>query len=368
MLENYNLLIRTGEAEIRAVEQVHPNILKYIFPIIEITRGRKRTIDGTTCYPFDNRLEKLKKTFKGKRVGIALTNELLLSSKEINNLTNPNEGYKNWVEFLLEIKQEEIFEEIVPVIAINAKDDDYENNFLTQVQELKKHFNSLIYRSPIVDEYCYDDLDIIKEELSSLNFSILIDCGYAPQASHNNVAEKVISRISNMKKLLTKNKNINYIVTSTSFPNNVSEMGGGDHDTYLISSVSIYEYIAKQISDIQYGDYGAINPIRNDQVTMARGWIPRIDVPLQKEVYYYRQRRAKGITAYATTYTIVANQAVNDPRFPKELRNTNWGITQIINCSLGGAPGSSPGFWISVRMNIHIEQQVRRISFKVKEN
>jgi len=54
---------------------------------------------------------------------------------------------------------------------------------------------------------------------------------------------------------------------------------------------------------------------------------------------------------------------VSDNRFPLSL-NKNWGINQIKNASDGASPGSSPSFWISVRMNIHIEQQLMRLSKK----
>jgi hypothetical protein len=91
---------------------------------------------------------------------------------------------------------------------------------------------------------------------------------------------------------------------------------------------------------------------------MARGWIPRIDVPLQDKIYYYKKRRPKGMRAYATTYKQVAQSITSDPRFP-DLKN-NWGIQQIKQC-VSNAPSSIPRFWISVRMNIHLEQQVRRI-------
>lgn len=39
------------------------------------------------------------------------------------------------------------------------------------------------------------------------------------------------------------------------------------------------------------------------------------------------------------------------------------GHTQIKDCAIKPA-STSPGFWISVRMNIHIEQQVLRLYAK----
>lgn len=108
--------------------------------------------------------------------------------------------------------------------------------------------------------------------------------------------------------------------------------------------------------DVCYGDYGSINPKRNDNITMSRGWIPRIDVPLEDKVFYYRQRRAK--RAYVDTYREVAKMIVRDAKYPRNL--DCWGCNQIYYCCTL-PPSSSPNYWISVRMNIHIEQQLRRL-------
>ncbi|MEC4094015.1 beta family protein [Myroides odoratimimus] len=366
MIYNYTLIIRTGESEIKAIENSSNDILDKVFPVIEITRGRKKTEKNVKpekiTYPFETRLRKLKNILKGRIVGITLTNENLLKSDEINELYNPDNGYEAWVSFLLKVKEEGVFKEIVPTIIINPDDEYYEYNLAKQFLALKAHFKRIIYRNTIIDEYGYDDLDILKKYLDkNIEFSILVDCGYIPNATVPNVAEKTISRIKNYKELFD-DSSINYIVAATSFPNNVNDMGGEDYDNYKIASVTLYNTIYSQgHGDIFYGDYGTINPIRNDEVIMARGWIPRIDVPLYDLVYYYRERRPKGVSAYADTYRRVAHKVVADDMFPINI-NSNWGITQILNCSKGLKPGATPSFWIAVRMNIHIEQQVRRIS------
>ena len=366
-MNKYTLVVRTGDAEIKALENTSSNILDNVFPLIEVTRGRRKTENKGTpeekiSYPIQPRLEKLKKILTGRVVGITLTPEKLLLCSEIASLYNPENGYEAWVDFLVDLKNEKCFQEIVPIITINSEDDYYEYNLIKQVQELKKHFNTIIYRNSIIDKYGYDDLDILKGEINDVNFSIIVDCGYTPQSSHENVGSKVISRIDNFNTLLRDIKEIEYTVISTSFPNNVNDLGGGDYDEYLISSVLLHEQISKKLSSINYGDYGSINPIRNDGTVMARGWIPRIDVPLRKIVYYYRKRRPTGVTAYAETYEEVAQLVISDKKFPAELEEANWGIQQILDCSSGFRPGTTPSFWISVRMNIHIEQQVRRLS------
>ena len=358
MDEKYWIIVRTGEAEKRAIEYCSKEILKKIVPVIEITRGRKITKENVISYPFEKRLNVLKQAFANQIIAIDVTSEDALSSAETDFLYSTQNGYKNWIDFLKKKKKENVFQDIVPAILMNFDDDDFEYNLLKEIDSLKSNFNSLLYRNDIADENCYDDLELFCDRLNGVNLNILIDCGYIPQASYHSVAEKCIARISNLKSM--SNLSANYIVGSTSFPNNVKDLGDCDTDTFRISEIDIYDQISKEHNDVVYADYASINPIRNDNVVMSRGWIPRIDVPLDHTVFYYRQRRPKGVTAYASTYTYVAKRACLDKRFPYVLRN-NWGIQQILLCSKGAAPSSAPSFWISVRMNIHIEQQVARI-------
>ena len=122
----------------------------------------------------------------------------------------------------------------------------------------------------------------------------------------------------------------------------------------------MFNDISHVFKDVIYGDYGTVNPQRNDKIVMANGWLPKIDVALKTLVYYQRRRRPKGVTAYSSTYEKVAQLVTADSRFP--LSQTDiWGIRQIVDCSLGVVPSSQPSFWISVRMNTHICQQVLRL-------
>lgn len=358
MDRKYAVIIKTGEAEIRAIENTNKELLQFIFPLIEITRGRKITKNKIETFPFEKRLSKLKQVFQGQDVCIDLTSDDSLLSSEIDFLYNPSDGYQNWINFLLSVKEENIFNKIIPTIILNLEDESFEDNLLLQVRKLKEHFDTILYRNSISDENSYDDFELIKNELININFLVLLDCGYTPQASYRNVALKSIARIKNIKSILGGKQD--FIICSTSFPNNVRDLGDVDSDTFNISEIDIHNSILEEVPNVIYGDYASINPIRNDSITMARGWIPRIDTPLETTIYYYKKRRPKGISAYASTYTQVAQSVRDDYRFPMRM-DENWGIKQILTCAKGGSPSSSPSFWISVRMNIHIEQQIRRI-------
>jgi hypothetical protein len=370
MNKNYAIVVKTGDAEFRALENLSPELKSKVLPIVEITRGRKiierspeekkaNKESGKELYPFEKRITRLKEVLKEQQIALDLTSDSNLSNKEIDRLFLPNNGYENWVSFLVELKNESVFSKIIPCILLNVEDPDFYENLKGQVRGLKEHFPTLIYRNNIVDENCYDDLTELRDALNGVELYIMVDSGYVLPAAHRNYSEKIKARITNLRKQLPAETN--FIVSSTSFPNSISDIGDDYSDTFRLVELDIFNDVySDNPLNLIYSDYATVNPVRNDAVPMARGWIPRIDVALPNEVYYYRKRRPKGIKQYVNTYVAVAALVMSDKRFPTYLGD-NWGVEEIRNCAKNKPSNTSPGFWISVRMNMHIHQQILRI-------
>ena len=106
MNKKYILVVKTGEAEIRTVENTNMETLGKVFPVIELTRGRKKTIDeNTEIYPFTNRLNRLKAGLKDLDVAIDATSDGALTSPEIDELYEYGNGYEKWVDLVCGIKE-----------------------------------------------------------------------------------------------------------------------------------------------------------------------------------------------------------------------------------------------------------------------
>jgi hypothetical protein len=358
MMKNniYALVLKTGDAEIRALENLNVD-KQFIFPIIELTRGRRSKNEQVGF--IKKRLDKIRNIFKGQNICLDLTTSTSLSNEEIEDLYLCHDGYKNWTNFLYSIKGENIFKNITPTILVDINDSDFEFNLKKQVEIITQNFNSILYRNSLADDGCYEDIDIVKDILieSGRKFYFLIDCEFIAPGAWKSFADKAKIRIEKIKALI---EDTQFIIASTSFPNNISEFGKDDKDVFRLNEIDLHKDVSTQLnsSSILYGDYASINPIRNDDVVMSRGWIPRIDVALPSEIFYRRERR--GIRDYSSTYTVIARKIKSDIKFPNNL-SSNWGVKQITSCSVGNSPGSNPSFWISVRMNMHIEQQVGRL-------
>lgn len=360
----YLPIIKTGEAECRAVME-SPFLANNdaIIPIIELTRGRKKSIKlengkNLVSFPFSNRLNKLKKGFYGDIVAIDLTSDEDLLSEEIYTLYDPKNGYENWCSFIGSIDVEGCFKKIIPSIIFNWNDDKFLENIQLEIVRLTKKFDSVFYRCDLQSTDCYDEIPTILQFLpSGTKLCVLIDAGYLQESIKDDAIALFTSRIENIIKILQGN-NYSIAIASTSFPNNVTEYGDLETSTIRQIEKDIFKSVRESHDKLLYSDYATINPIRNDLVTMARGWIPRIDVPVYDSIYYYRHRRPPRMSAYKGTYAYVAGRAISDVRFPNGLDEL-WGISMIRSCAFGIVPSSAPNFWISVRMNIHLYQTVK---------
>jgi len=352
------LLFKTGDAELRCLANADDSLKQYILPIIEITRGRK--LKGEEKYPIENRLKKVYEIFPDQPICLDLTSSSNLLCDEIRELFTPTNGYEKWLTFLRNVKEIGRYTKLIPCIQSNFDDDNFIENYRSQISTLLAEFTKVAYRSNLKEEGYYDDIGIIKPLLTEKEqLLFIIDCEYLVSGSWHSFADKTIARIKNVYDIL--GDKVMFTVCATSFPNNISDIGNDAGDTFGIIEIDLYNEIRAKTDpriSIIYGDYGSISPKRNDEVIMARGWIPRIDVPTETEIYYIRERRTPA-RDYARTYTFVAQKVMSDYRFPHKLHC--WGIDQIKICAEHGAPGASPSFWISVRMNIHLNQQQNRL-------
>ncbi len=350
----YYILFKTGDAEFRCFEKSNFNPESF-FPIVELTRGRKSKFDKIGHV--SKRIEKLSSIFKNIPICLDLTTDSSLSNSQIDDLYLCDNGYANWVQFIKELNHSDSFKSVIPTILVDTGDEQLSENLLKQVEELSSFCPKIAYRNNIADDGYYEDIQLFADSINRSNksFVFILDCEYVPSGATYNTIEIAKVRIAKVRKLIPSAQ---VVVVSTSFPRYVSDIGNDDKDTFPLNELLIFQGLKEQYGDISYGDYASIFPTRNDSVVMSRGWIPRIDVPTIDGIYYYRLRNTQ--KDYASTYSLVAKKVVSDSRFPHDYED-NWGVRQILMCRNGKAPGSAPSFWISVRMSIFIELQLRRL-------
>lgn len=362
MDKKYCVIAKTAQAELRGMSKLSRDVLDKILPIIELTRGRKTTSKETkeVTYPYFKLIEKVKEIYRGCDIAFDVTSIESLSSPEIDELFSPKDGYTEWIKLLDNLRVEGYFKSIIPSVLLNYNDENFEDNVKSEIQQLNSRFDGIMYRYSIGNEDGIEDLKLISNSFpDKKELLVVIDCEYVPTSSIGSTMAVCKTTIQNIQSILGQ-RNYKLVLVSTTYPNNVTETNDEYADDIPLREIDLYNGVCNEYNDVIYGDYGTVNPQRNDSIIMANGWLPKIDVALPTLVYYKRHRRPKGTTAYSSTYEQVARLATADPRFPLSLIDI-WGIRQIVDCSMGSVPSSQPSFWISVRMNTHVSQQVLRL-------
>jgi hypothetical protein len=352
----YVPIIKTGDAEIRGIENLSDDVKDKITPLFELTRSRKsKKIEQGDIF---RRLDRLEEAYGTRQFVLDLTGEPSLSNEQIESLHDNRDGYKNWIKFL--VSQKENFPEIIPTIQISDEGVDSAEEFYKrirkQVESLGKNFDNIAYHFPLEYEDFKDDLDAICQAISGDKIICVIDAGFITQQKSNIYSEKAISVISNLESLSLGK----IVLSATSFPKNPTEFGGEEEGNFGLEEGFLYKKVDDAIDSTSiYGDYATINPIRSLQAG-GQGWIPRIDMPTEELVFYYRSRKRELEASYAKAYTRVARQVIKDERYKevKDKIDNCWGIKQIELAAKGDPQGLSPSFWISVRMNIHITLRI----------
>jgi hypothetical protein len=353
----YVPIVKISDAETRGVENLSDDVKNTITPLFELTRSRRsKKVPRGDIY---RRLNRLEEAYGNSQFILDLTSDPALRNRQIEDLQNNVKGYKNWVSFISSL--EENFDDIIPVIQIsdigvdNARD--FYNRIKRQVHEMSKIFNNIIYRFPLGYNDFAEDIDVICQEIYSDKIICLIDAGFITQEKSTIYSQKAIDVVEKLKDFSLGK----LVLAATSFPKNPTEFGGENEGEYQLEEILFYnEVISRTKSDLIYGDYATINPIRVEQAG-GRGWVPRIDMSTKEDaVFYFRSRKKKTETNYAPAYIRVAKRMVQDRRYQetKDILDNCWGIEQIELAAQGYPQGLSPSFWISVRMNIHITLRV----------
>lgn len=366
--KKYIPIVKTGEAEIKAMSNIDNNVREFILPLFELTRGRKsqKEDEGKIA----KKIQFLKDSYRDVPFILDLTGIDDLSNTEIEQLHSSENSYSNWVNFCIDHKNE--FGTFYPVVQIEEEEEYglYIEKLNQQILELCNNFDYIVFRSQDIVEArdLISDIKNILDRDSSKNINLKDRIIYILDYKYINNSEQNVETAKTFINVLTSLGVKNIVLSSTSFPANVSEhMNASNYIAFKIKELDFYKKVLNELNikdlNLVYSDYASINPIRNDNV-FARGWIPRIDVPsIDKQIHCLRKKRPEN-TTYADTYILVAREVIQKKYF-KDLINQNiisWGLNTIINAANGNVEGSAPRFWISVRMNMYLTLLEKKLS------
>lgn len=366
----YHLLLKMGDSEIRAWKHLSPLRKAELSVHCEITRGRKRPNKDKTA-PIEYNIAKIYSTiaedFTECQVCVVdITREPTLRSSETQALGHSAGGYAVWVAKVNELHAENA--KVRPTLIVNPSENDdydqYEADILAQFDAFAKRYDLISYRASVLhDEGFIDDLTMLADRANAFieqekRFEIILDFEFVQASTAALHAAYVAPLISQIRSIIP---HASIVSLGTSFPKSVTDVGDEERDEFRLEELALYEAINRaQNQPIEYGDYGSINPIRNDAFIPVGQYLrARIDFPTDKKSIYYHRvapnvdpNTKRLISPRSSMYKAAAKRVMADASH-SPLRDS-WGYDKIVEAATKAPEGSSPNFWISVRMEMHI--------------
>lgn len=338
---NYMPIIRSRAAELRGFRELSIDVHDSLFPLVELTRSRRSSKNPSG--DIQKSVEATLEILENRPFVVDLTTLESQQNSDFNQLFDNTDAFQAWTNFT----KNRLPSTCVPVVHLTDPFDI--NDFQPQVDRLLQRFELIAIRIPTSYSELRDVINTLEAELGSLQkVVVVLDAGYVTAKSLRGAR----GRLSEMLIELDGKTPYWLSVTSSSFPSSVISVGGGDEEgESALHEVNLVDELLEVRRDLRYSDYAAIHPL--DYTGTVANWVPRVDVMLEKKFYYYRYRRTAG------GYPLAAAEARSDPRW---VSLDCWAQDNINAAAGGNAPGMSPSFWISNRINFHITRQVKRLA------
>lgn len=330
--------LKTSDSEIRAVRFLSGAVKERILPAFELTRSRK-----TTKLPSGSvtvRMDQLVDAFGSDRFILDLSTEEDLINQEIYSFFDEAANYRRWRNFVASYNKGGM----IPCLLY--EEGGSKSLFQGQVDRLLQDAGRVALRLPANDEnanklynWCVEVADPEKfVVIGNLYFigqnEVVKYRGFASSFVDGVIGNKIPSLIG---------------LPLSSFPRSVVENGYGDDSEgeFDAAEYEFFDSITKKYSSlpISFSDFASVHPIRYP--TRGGAWVPRIDLPLDREIVYRRYRRNDG------GYVQAASELKQ--LYDRKLVNC-WASDQIRAAAAGSPEGLSPSYWISVRINYWISK------------
>ncbi len=375
---SYHLVLKTGDSEIRAWRNLSQERQSLVSVHCEITRGRKKPNKDKSApseYNINKVFDVIQTDFQDCEVCVVdITREPTLRSTETENLGKPQNGYADWVAAVNRLYENN--PKVRPTLIVNPDDGDdfetFQTDIFSQFDAFSNTFGLISYRASVLhDESFVDDLLMLADKVNAYVaegniFEVLLDFECIQPSTATLHASYVAPIIREIRAAIP---GVRIVSVGTSFPKSVTDLGGDDTDAFRLEEIYLHEEINRTHNQpVEYGDYGSINPIRNDfNPPVGIHLRARIDFPTDKQTIFYHRvapsidkERNVLLSPRVAMYKAAAKLVVSDAKFSPV--GDSWGCDKIVEAAEKSPEGKSPSFWISVRMEVHICRRIDAIS------
>lgn len=258
-------------------------------------------------------------------------------------LADPTNNFERWRRAV------EQFDDAVPVPIL--REDASLRSFVRQVIEIENTHGVVMIRSrqPATDLARIEAAIAVVDDVD--NLIVALDFGYirGGQEAKEHEARRVMNSLRNSE------PSLRIVVLASSFPRSVTAYG----ESGCALSILERDFHARLGGDAVaiYGDHCSIYP--EPFAPMRARFVPRIDFPTETDWIYRRHRQDHG------GYTRCATEIVALEEWEEADVARFWGSQMIRNAAdARDVPDGfgAPANWIAVRVNLHIEKQLRNIA------
>lgn len=340
----YVCILRTRDAELKGFAELSVATKNSILPVIEYTKSRRtpKNTEGSVSVC----VSKIEGMLEGRPYIADVTTMSSLSNAETERLLEQDKGFRAWRTFVVTF----LSKNAIPVIHLTDPLDP-----ASVVLQCKTFADLGDGKVAVRIPPGYEELDNLKATLIGAlgglsKVYLICDAEFVNEQTVVDVCSEASAT------LLAAGPNFaERIVASSSFPSSVVLPGYGKdaYGKFSLQEVWLSEQLKKvpSLESVIHGDYALIHPA--DFEGVVTNWVPRVDVPLDKHLFYHRYRRDKG------GYEKAAKCAFADADY---VALTCWAHENIKSAASGAVQGKSPAHWIAVRVNMHISRQVQRIA------
>jgi hypothetical protein len=341
--QRYIPVVRTRDAEMKGFSNLSNQVLDGIVPLVEITKSRRSTNnpDGAIKKNVDRMLDVL----DGRPFVVDLCAIESFQNREFDNLLDASGAFTNWTSYV----RRQLPPNCIPVVHLTEPH--IEGDFLTQARAVVASGGYVAIRVPTSYSYVRSLVTSVAAMVrEGFKIILIVDASFVPPWQREAAFLSCKGIVDSFTTLPTVT-----VPLSSSFPSSVVDKryGGGDaNGKFDLSEVFISEKLKTFASEptLWHGDYSLTYPLAVEGI--VTNWVPRVDIPLNDSLYYYRYRRGDG------GYVRAAAEAINDSSFA---RLKCWGEDNVREAAAGTPQGMSPAHWIAVRMNMHITRQFTRL-------
>ncbi|HDS1650391.1 TPA: beta family protein [Stenotrophomonas maltophilia] len=339
----YVCILRTRDAELKGFGELSALIKDHLLPLIEYAKSRRtpKNPDGSVAVC----VQKIEALLEDRPYIADVTTMSSLSNAETERLLDQTNGFRAWRTFVVTL----LSPNAIPVVHLTDPLDPA--SVAAQCETFAgRGSGHVAVRIPPAYEQLDDLKSVLKKELGSLSKVYLV-C----DAEYINKKTAPLAAVGAQTTLLAAGAEFaELIVASSSFPSSVvlPDYGQDAYGKFPLREVGLSESLQRirGLEGVIHGDYALIHPV--DFEGIVTNWVPRVDVPLDLDIFYHRYRRDDG------GYERAAKAAFADKDYAPI---ACWAHENIKSAAGGAVQGRSPAHWIAVRVNLHITRQVLRI-------